>query len=579
MINPYALSIINLTLSILLGLGLLIYRYIYPKKNINLFYVLILISILPIWSIFRPGIYESGDFSLHVTQSITFFKSLSEGILIPRWAGELNATYGFPAFLFIYALPYYIISLLHLIGFTFVTGTKILIAGSFLLSGITMYIWIKNELNTKAGFIASIFYLFAPYHLIDMHFRNDIGEMLAFAILPLSLFLAKKFIETTKTSFFILQSIFFSLLIISHPAIAIASPSLLFIYTLFCWLRMKNRSFKIFIKSLLSLGLGILMSTAFWLPTLSQLRFTHQSLVNSISFPNVIEFIFSPWRLGLLFQGPKGELSYILGYSQILIIVYVGYMLLTKKYSNNYSFIKLFFFLFVSYFFMMLSISEPLWHIIPFIKNFQFAYRLLLFTSIFTSVLAAFVLYKLKNNSIIVLFLIITVGSTLLNWGNRRVISHFNDNYLQAQLPLSTANGGGLAQATPIWTDSKDTWMSVVPKNHLEVVTGNMDIQEVSRATNIHEYAINVKTESKLRENTLYFPGWTLYINGKKHPISVTSSYPKGVIEFNINKGIHSIILKFENTNIINFSEAISMLSLFGVILCLFRNYAFRPRL
>lgn len=567
MINPYALSFINLILFIILGLGLITYKFIFPKKNINLFFLLILISLLPVWSIFRPGVYESGDFSLHVTQSITFYKSLSEGILIPRWAGQLNATYGFPAFIFIYSLPYYIISFFHFIGFTFITSTKLLLATSFITSGISMYIWLKDELNARAGFIAAIFYLYVPYHLVDMHFRADIGEMLAFALLPINLYLAKKFIKTKSSNFFILQSLIFALLIISHPAISLASPPLIIIYTVFCWLRLRKNNIKVLIISFISLCLGVLISTFSWLPTLSELKFTHQFLVNSISFPNIFEFIFSPWRYGLLFQGPKGELSYILGYIQIGVIIYITYLFLSKKSKlENFSLISLFFLFFLGYFFMMLSISEPLWHVIPFIKNFQFAYRLLLFTSIFTSVLGSLILYKVKNVYIICLIVIVVIGSTILNWGNRRVIPQFNDKYLINQLPLSTANGGGLGQATPIWTDPNNTWQKIVPTKHLEVIKGRTDINELIRTTNIHEYVINVTEDSILRENTLYFPGWNLYINRINYPISITNQNPKGVIEFKIKKGIYDVVLNFEDTFIIKISK---ILSLLGIILIL----------
>ncbi len=575
MINPYALSLINLILVLAFGFCLFIYNYIL-KKKINLLYLLILISLLPVWSIFRPGVYESGDLWIHITNAIAFYKSLTEGILIPRWAGELNATFGFPAFIFIYSLPYYIISFFHSVGISFVLSTKLLLAFSYIASGIAMFTWIKEELNEKAGFIASIFYLFAPYHLVDLHFRADVGEILAFVILPVNLYLIKKFVESTSIKYFLLLALSFALLVISHPAISLASPPLLVAYLWFCWYRRKKHHIKKLVLGLISLALGMMLTAYSWLPTIFLLKYTQQSTISSITFPNFFEFIYSPWRLGLLFQGPKGELSYIIGYMQVIFVIIAFYLLLKNILNfKDKPLIKLFLLFFLGYFFMMQSLSAPLWEIIPFIKHFQFVYRLLLIISLTTSVLAATILYGLKNKLLLILIFLVTIGSTILNWGNRQVISQINDTYLIKQLPLSTADGAGLGQAAPVWTDPNNTWESKIPKNHLEVIKGQTDVKQLLRTTNFHEYALSVSKTSLLRENTLYFPGWNLYLNGKNYPISITKASPKGVIEFTVKPGLYDVQLRFEDLPIVIFSNILSLAGLFIIMLMLSKNYIY----
>src|SRR3989344_5306679 len=77
------------------------------------------------------------------------------------------------------------ISFIHLFGLSFIDSFKIILVFSFILSGQGMYLLVKDVTgNKKAGFISALFYLFAPYHLIDMHFRVAIGETLSFALLP-----------------------------------------------------------------------------------------------------------------------------------------------------------------------------------------------------------------------------------------------------------------------------------------------------------------------------------------------------------------------------------------------------------
>jgi hypothetical protein len=128
MIGPYWMVFINVIASIALLLGIVFYIRIFPKKKVNFLVLLILISLLPLISILRSGSYESGDLSTHAMLSISFFESLIEKDFVPIWGGEMNATYGYPAFHFIYPLPYYIISAIHFLGFSFIASVKILLA-------------------------------------------------------------------------------------------------------------------------------------------------------------------------------------------------------------------------------------------------------------------------------------------------------------------------------------------------------------------------------------------------------------------------------------------------------------------
>ena len=59
---------------------------------------------------------------------------------MPSWAGNLNATYGYPLFIFNYTLPYYFISLFHFLGLSFINSLKVFLFSNMILSGIFMYV-------------------------------------------------------------------------------------------------------------------------------------------------------------------------------------------------------------------------------------------------------------------------------------------------------------------------------------------------------------------------------------------------------------------------------------------------------
>lgn len=152
---------------------LIFQKILHPKKKYSYITVLLALSLLPTVSLFRPGAYESGDFNLHIYRIMSFYDTLKDGNFMPSWAANINGTYGNPIFIFNYSLPYYIVSLFHFVGFSFIVSMKIMLGLTFIFSGIFMFVTIRKILNSAlAAFTAAVLYLFAPYHLVDFHFRT-----------------------------------------------------------------------------------------------------------------------------------------------------------------------------------------------------------------------------------------------------------------------------------------------------------------------------------------------------------------------------------------------------------------------
>lgn len=212
----------------------LIYQFIYPKKVISPLLLVILISLLPLVSILRPGSYESGDLSRHAMVGMSFFQSLIERDFHPIWSRDLNATYGYPLFMFTYLLPYYAISFFHVLGFGFLNSTKLVLAFSFTLSGVGVFFWLKEELKKDiAALTGTLFYLFAPYHLIDLHFRADIGEIIAFTCIPFVLLAIKRTFNSPSLDWIFTGSLSLALLVLSHQATSLMHIPFFICYALF----------------------------------------------------------------------------------------------------------------------------------------------------------------------------------------------------------------------------------------------------------------------------------------------------------------------------------------------------------
>jgi hypothetical protein len=522
-------------------LSLLVLSFLYFKRHWHPVIILLILSLLPLLSLLRPGVYQSGDMQIHATKTIEFASSLSEGHLIPRWSGNLNATYGYPLWEFTYATPYYLTSFFYLSGVPAVTSVKLFLVITYLLSGIGMFLAAKRHLPPYAALLAAVFYQFAPYHLIDLHYRVAAGELAALMILPFCFY----YLNSRKL---LPASLCIALLVLSHPAISLLSLPLLILYSI-------N-----FITPLIS-GLGL--SAFYWLPVIFESQYTLRSVTPfTIAFPHLKDLFFSPWQFGLVFQGPMGQLSSSLGILHWLVLILAIYLALRTKSK----FLLLSLLILSIYFIATIPISAPFWHAFPFLQNIQFSYRLLGLLMLISSFIAGQVVsYLPQKSALIYLLLSLVVIASSANWANRKILPYVNDRFLAQNLPYLTATPGmseGI-EAAPRWVDPAHPWHSQIPSTHLEITQGQSTITPISYSSTNHSYDITVYSRSNFRENTTYFPGWRLLINN----VPAAFTYPNGLITFTLPPGIYQVDLIFQNTLV----RSLSLLfSLFTLIMLLF---------
>ncbi len=567
MVDPYRMVVVNIISSLLLFGGMLFYKFIYPKKKINLLFLLILISILPVISIFRTGTYESGDFNIHVRRAMEFYSLVSQGDLMPTWAADLNATYGYPLFAFNYTLPYYIISFFHFLGFSFITSLKLFLAFNFVLSGIFMYLFSKKILkNSLAAFCASIFYLFTPYHLISLHFKITIGEILAYTFIPLTFYFINNFLSDKKIINLLLSGFFLGVILLSHIFIGLFLIPVIALYVIFS----TNNFLKGILYSFGIIAVSLLISMYQWTAPLiyRQYLFTTAHPIDpskAFYFPSIMDLLYAPWKFGLLFQGPKGELSFLLGYTQLLALLITMVLLLKNKIKKEYkNKLILWVVLFFGTIFLITPYSIFIWRFIPLV-NQAGSQRLLIIVALYTSLFVGYIALEFKKKKwIIYLLVILTISTTILNWGQRRVISTINDTVLMKDISLGTKWADTHFYALPKWVNPNNLWFSNIPKSNIEILKGNADIQSTYRAYTMHVYKLDAKDQITLRENTLYFPGWKASSNGKSVGINPDRN---GIVTMNLYKGKQTLELSYSDLPLFMLSKIISVISIFLVLM------------
>lgn len=535
------------------------------KANWGLVLVLVL-SLLPLLDLLHPGLPLTHDGKDHVARIANFYLSLSEGNIVPRWAANLNWGYGHPVMMFLYPLPSYIASLFHFLGFSLIDSVKAVFAIGLIGSGVAMYLWIKNFLGEYAAVIAGILYMYAPYRFVDLYVRGAIGEHVAFIFMPLVLFfLLKLHLAITnkkKTSMHIVGiAISFAALLLSHNAISVMFLPILVGYFLYLAFINKKRKFLIWASS--ALFFGLLLSAFFLFPAFLEGKYTLRDIVTGNEyanrFSNPLSILYGPWS-----YGGTGQFSVQVGLVQlffVLIFPYVIYKL--KRNSTKHSVLYgLFGLAFLLSLLLIIKESNFIYHIITTLQKFQFPWRFLTITVLTTSVLGAFAFSLIKKKKIANILLTVFVFFILFinkDYWHARGYLYSNDTFFNSIYDGTTDTG----ESSPIWSIR---FMEHRPKERVELIGGKATIVEKGRNTTVHTYLINTTTNiAQIKENTVYFPGWKVLVNGRQVPIQFQDKNNLGLITFNVPQGKSDVVVKFTNTKL----RVISGLLSLGAFLCM----------
>ncbi len=506
----------------------------------------ILASVLPVLSLLHPGMPHVHDGQDHVARIANFYAALKEGVIIPRWGANLNWGYGHPILMFLYPLPEYLASAFHFIGFTLVDSTKLVFGLSFIASGVTMFLWMNAVFGRQAGIIGSLLYAFAPYRFVDLHVRGALGEHVAFIFPPLILYFLHK-------RSFIGMSVFLSALILSHNAVALMFLPVIGLYGLYLLIfEAKNKLLFTFHFSLFTF-LGFGLSAFFWMPALIEGRFTLRDIITAGEalqrFVPWSWFVYSPWN-----YGGTDTLTKSLGFPQWIGIIAALFLLIKTKEKKRKVFLAGLFVLLFASLFIQTQWSAPIWRASKILQNFQFPWRFLS-VSVFVAAVVGGISFRKSGKLFLILYSLFIMFVTIYMWYPKGYQLH-DGSFYSGIYPGTTDTG----ESTPIWSVR---FMEHTPDNPLDVIDGDTSVAVGKRTSTEREYVLTVRKPTLMLENTLYFPGWMIYLNGQPTGIEWQNPNYRGLMTFRVMPGENqSVRVVFEDTKVRRAANLISIVSL-----------------
>lgn len=507
------------------------------KKNLLIFFLIILFSIPAIFPLFHSGFFVTDDGEWMVIRFSAFYQAFADGQFPVRFLTRLNNGFGYPVANFLYPGFMYLGIPINFLGFGFVNTIKIIFGLSMVFSTVFSYLWLSKLFNKYSAFIGSLFYLYTPYHLFDLYKRGSVGEVLALAVVPFILWQIER-----KSLFF--SSVGIATLILSHNTLALLFLPLIIIYKLISGYSQGENKKSLIHNSLFIILSGIGLSAFFWIPAVFELQYTVFSKTSVSKFSEY----FADFKL--------------VGFSTVIIFLLTFVFFVTKKIKiQKHRLTLILFIIGILSLFLTTQYSLFLWNILP-VSFVQFPYRLLSITILCVSFLSASMLSVLpdRNKIVVGIFLLLLI-----------LISSFDflkpSEFFNKPEGLYATNEG----TTTVKDEYLPKWVNQKPAEHfkekVEIISGQGKIINISYNSKEIEFNINSQIGSKIRVNTIYYPGWKAKIDGVQTEIKYDN--PQGVMELSVPEGNQNVNFSFSETPFRLFADILSVISFVVLVVIL----------
>jgi hypothetical protein len=385
--------------------------------------LVLLLGVIVLSPLLQPGYFWGAHDARHDVYFIfEYDKSVQDGIWFPRWSPDWTFGYGYPFFIVYGPLATFVGELLHhFLGLGYEASVKAVLGLSILLSGLTMYGFVRSWLGRNAALVAAVAYMAIPYHLVDVFVRAAMAESLALVFLPLALWGFRETVVRPRTVAILGAAAAYAAIMWTSNLVALVfTPALgLYVLLLIIW-RLKTgapgpaplvhgprsvarRLLSIAAAPAVAFGLGLGLSAAFFLPALIEQGYINQTQWFGRYYDPSQHFVyfhqlFNPaWGFGISKPGPddvtQGSMSFQLGaaatiLSLIAIFAAAGTPSLRERLGpdrrREIGFWVGWAVIAVA---LTMAISVPLWRYVPLVSFAQFPWRYLMLAIIPLSIL------------------------------------------------------------------------------------------------------------------------------------------------------------------------------------------------
>lgn len=544
--------------------------------------IVVVLGLIAGRDLLRPGYFNMHD-DLQMMRQLAMEECFRDLQIPCRWTPHMGYGFGFPLFNYYPPLPYLIGEIFRVVGNSFVDAVKYTFLLSIVASGLTMYVLARELWGRLGGVVSSAFYIWAPYHSVDIFVRGAMNESWALVWFPLVLWSSFKVIKKAQFRYLLILALSLFSLLTSHNLMVMIFTPVLIAWVLYWLIRERSWSTapQIIIFGIWALGLAAF----FTIPAYLEKSLVHvETLVAGYyeyiaHFTSIDQLLFSRfWGYGpSAWQTEGDKMSFQIGHVHwilsLMLALFVLFRIIKTKKLDSLSILMLFFFA-VGWFaaFMTQFRATPIWLIFdPFLKFLQFPWRFLTLAIFSFSVLAGSIVPLLgkegtKNFFKFSASLALVLGVILFNK------QYFHPEKMGPLTDQEKFSGAAwdLQQTAGIY-DYLPAGAKTAPKepqkNLAEIVNGNGSVSEMYQKTNWAKFKIKADSDNAVvRINIFKFPNWKVRVDGQEVETFINDD-EWGRMHANISKGEHEVVVKLVDTqarkvgNIISVGSWIALLT------------------
>ncbi|MGB6564305.1 MAG: hypothetical protein WBE69_17035 [Candidatus Binataceae bacterium] len=525
--------------------------------------------------LFRGVLVDGHDSLTYPPRLTEFARVIGDHQFPPLWAPDLGSGHGQPLFEFAPPLIYAVALPFFECGMRLADSLQFGLVILFAIGAIAVYLLGRKLSFTPISSIgAAAAWLFAPYQALDVYVSVRMAEASALAVAPLALLGLMRALERPSLPSIALAAAALALVPLAHNAIAL----LLFpVFAAIVVVRsaISDRPLRTGAAGAAALAGGVGLSAFFWLPALLEKQFVKIELLLT-DFLNWRVHIISPWQLlwghwgfGYSMAGPNDGISFSLGLVHIALAiagVAIGVRALNRTRRCD---AMVFAGAALAGALLATDWSSPIWARVATLQYLQFPWRTLFLPALFMPLLTLFVFERVGPKASIALIALIAVVN--LSHTQPKGYQTFDEEYFY---PASIAKTG---YETTTRGEYVPRWVKV-PLQYTGVglisPDSRLSVRTLSSASTRHVYAVTAPAAVTVMDSTLYYPGWTVLIDGRETAVTPAPAF--GTISFLIPPGQHVIAVELLPTPVRRFALMVSMLTFALLLLAAVISWVWR---
>ena len=231
--------------------------------------LLVLLVAGPFWQV--SGLPAgTPDEQFHTLRSAAIARALDQGVYWPRWFPEVYNDLGAPTFHHYGPGLHWLVGAIHWSGIRLDHALKLVMSAALILSGFSIYGWLRFAFSPAASLAGTTLYLLHPHTLTrTFYFIGDYPQLLALLLIPVCLWSLTALHFRARTRNWVAAVASLGALAVSHNLTAMIGAAVLLLFWLL--LGIGHRRLDGLVRCAGAALLAAMLSAGFWLPALADL--------------------------------------------------------------------------------------------------------------------------------------------------------------------------------------------------------------------------------------------------------------------------------------------------------------------